>query len=77
MEITNHEQSKFLSGVGFCGYLVKHLRPGIANATQEHSKQLKGSNYAHYKNLLRLLKFVIDTEGAKLKMEPKMVITLL
>ena len=77
MEITNDEQLKFLSGVGFCGYLVKHSRPDIANATREHLKQLKELNYAHYKNLLRLFKFVIDTEGAKLKMEPKMVTTLL
>ena len=75
--VTNEEQSKFSSGVGFCGYLVKHLRPDISNATCEHSKQLKGANYAHYKNLLRLLKFVIDTEDVKLKMEPTLVTSLL
>ena len=53
--ITNDEQSNFLSGVCFCGYLVKHSRPDIANAIREHLKQLKGSNYAHYKYLLRFL----------------------
>ena len=38
--ITKEEQSKFSSGVGFCGYLVKHSRPEISNATCEHFKQL-------------------------------------
>ena len=77
VEGTKDDQSKFSSGVGFCGYLVKHLIPDIANATCEHSKKLKGANYAHYKNFLRLLKFVNDTEGAKLKMELTMFTSLL
>ena len=38
---------------------------------------MKGLNYAHYKKLLRLLRFFIDTDGTKLKMEPTMVASLL
>ena len=75
--ITQGEQSKFASGVGFCGYLVKHSGPEISNATREHSKQLKGANYGHYKNLLRFLKFIVDMEGSMLRIEPSEILKIL
>ena len=52
-------------------YLVKHSRPELANPVQELSKKMQRGNYADQKNLHRLIKFVLDTEKAKLKIIPK------
>jgi hypothetical protein len=51
-------------------YLVKHSRPDIANAVRELSKALDGTSPAGFKELLRVLKYVIDTKDLALKMEP-------
>ena len=63
------------------GYTVGGIKEGDKRVKEEKFKYSSdvgfGSNYAHYKNLLRLLKFEIDTEGTTLKMEPTMVTSLL
>ena len=51
-------------------YLVKHSRPDLANATRELSKQMIKADVGHLKHLYRLLKFIVDTKGAKLKLKP-------
>jgi hypothetical protein len=53
-------------------YLVKHSRPDIANAVRELSKVADGATPGHWKALIRLIKYVIDTENHKLKIKPKM-----
>ena len=52
-------------------YLVKHSRPDIANAVREMSKVLGGSTRATYKEMLRVIKFVLDTKNSGLKIAPK------
>ena len=51
-------------------YLVKHSRPNLANATKELSKLNDGANPQAYKELLRVIKYVIDTKNLELKIEP-------
>ena len=68
--------------MNYVGYTVGGIKEGDVRVTEEEQSKYSsdlgfGSNYAHYKNLLRLLKFQIDTEGTKLKMEPTMVTSLL
>ena len=71
MKINEDLQSKFRSGVGMLLYLVKHSRPDIANATRELSKSMDGATMLGYQELLRVIKYVLDTEGYGLKLKPK------
>ena len=52
-------------------YLVKHSRHDIANAVRELSKALDDTSAAAYKELMRVLKYVMDTKHLSLKMQPK------
>ena len=52
-------------------YLVKHSRPDIANAVRELSKVLDCSNNGAYKEMLRCIKYVLDTKSLGLKIWPK------
>ena len=63
-------QSKFRTGVGMLLFLVKHSRPDIANATRELAKCMDKALEAGWKELLRVIKFVIDTKAKGLKMFP-------
>ena len=51
-------------------YLVKHLCPDVANATRELSKANSGANPAVYKELLHVIKYVLNMEMLGLKIEP-------
>ena len=51
-------------------YLVKHSHPNHANATRELSKANDGANPAAYKELLHVIKYVIDTKKLGLKIKP-------
>jgi hypothetical protein len=62
-------QKKFRSGVGMLLYLVKYSRPDIANGVRELSKVMDGATLAHYKSLLRMIKFVVDTKQKCLVMK--------
>ena len=68
--ISPQDQTKFRSGVGMLLYLVKHSRLDIANSVRELSKVADGANYAHWKALLRNIKYVLDTEYLALKLKP-------
>ena len=70
MKITPEQQKIYRSGVGMLLYLVKHSRPDIANAVRELSKALDGTSPAAYKELMRVLKFVLDTRNMSLKIQP-------
>jgi hypothetical protein len=51
-------------------YLVKHSRPDMANAVRELAKVLDGATPAHWKAMLRVIKYVIDTKMLALKLKP-------
>jgi Reverse transcriptase (RNA-dependent DNA polymerase) len=70
-KIDEEKQKLYRSGVGMLLYLVKHSRPDIANAVRELSKALDGTSPAAYKELLRVLKYVLDTKNLSLKLQPK------
>jgi hypothetical protein len=58
-------------GVGMLLYLVKHLRPDISNSVRELLKLADGRTEAHFKALLRTVKYVIVTEELGLLIQPK------
>jgi hypothetical protein len=64
------DQTKYRSGVGMLLYLVKHSRPDISNAVRELTKVLDGATNAHWKSLIRTIKFVLDTRLYALKLSP-------
>ena len=70
--ISAEKQKTFRSGVGMLLYLVKHSRPDISNAVRELSKVADGATEAHWKQLLRAIKYVITTENKALKLRPKL-----
>jgi transposase InsO family protein len=70
--ISVEKQKMYRSGVGMLLYLVKHSRPDISNATRELSKVGDGATEAHWKQLLRAIKYTISTKNKALKMQPKM-----
>jgi hypothetical protein len=51
-------------------YLVKHSRPDISNAVRELTKVLDGATNAHWKTLIRTIKFVLDTKLDALRLSP-------
>ena len=51
-------------------YLVKHSCPNLANVTREVSKANDGANPAAYKELLHVIKYVIDTNNLGLMVKP-------
>jgi hypothetical protein len=52
-------------------YLVKHSRPDISNATRELSKVGDGATEAHWKQLLRAIKYTMSTKNKAMKMKPQ------
>ena len=62
---------KVISLVGH-RYIVpsQDSRPGIANKTRELSRANDGANYAAFKELLCVIKYVLDTKRFGLKLEP-------
>ena len=74
-KIDKERQSRYRTGVGMLLYLIKHSRPDICNAVRELSKCLDGASEASYKEMLRVIKYVLDTKLKGLKVEPELVET--
>ena len=72
LAIGKKEQTEFRSGVGMLLYLVKHSRPDIANSVRELSKVLDGSTSHSFKEMLRVIKYVLDTKNLGLKIFPNL-----
>jgi hypothetical protein len=53
-------------------YLVKHLRPDMANVVRELSKMMDGATPAAFKELKRVIEFVLDTRTFGLKIKSKL-----
>jgi hypothetical protein len=69
--ISTEEQKQFRMGVGMLLYLIKHSFPDISNSVRELSKVADGSTEAHFKALLRKIKYVFGTEDHELLLHPK------
>ena len=64
------DQQIYQSGIGMVLYLVNNSWPDLTNATREFSKSNDSANPAAYKELLHVIKYVIETEKLGLKIEP-------
>jgi hypothetical protein len=63
------EQTKFRSAIGILLYLTKHSRPEISNAVRELSKVMDGATPGQFKEMTRVVKYVLDTKTKGLKLE--------
>ena len=52
-------------------YLVKHSRPDIANATRELAKAMDGSTEESWKEMLRIIQYVLATRDYGLVLKPR------
>ena len=68
--ISTEDQKTYRMGVGMLLYLVKYTRPDLANATRELSKHMKEASPSAYKEFLRTIKYVCDTNEYGLKLAP-------
>ena len=68
-KIFAEDQWEYQSGEGMLLYLVKHLHLDLTNMTRELSKANDGSNPAAYKELLSVIRYVLDMKNLGLKIE--------
>jgi hypothetical protein len=71
-EIPIASQFRYRSGFGMLLYLIKHLRPDLTNLVLELSKCMDGTSIAAYKEMIRVIRFVLDTIETCLKLEPNL-----
>ena len=68
--ISTKDQCECQWDIGMLLYLVKHSSPYLANAIRELSKVNNNANSAAYKELLHVIKYVLDMKKLNLKIEP-------
>ena len=70
-KIAPEQHSRYRTGVGMLLYCIKHSRPDVANPIRELTKCLDGATPAAYKEMLRVIKYVLDTKTLGLKICPE------
>jgi hypothetical protein len=70
-KVTEEQQKIYRSGVGSLLQLVKYSRPDIANIVRELAKCMDGATPEAFKELTRVLQFVVNTKDYGLLIEPK------
>ena len=69
-KVDAEKQSRYRTGVGMLLYCIKHSRPDLANPIRELTKVMDGATGAAYKEMLRVIKHVLDTKTLGLKVYP-------
>jgi hypothetical protein len=64
-------QRRYCSGVGMLLYLINYSRPDLCNVVRELSKCMDKATVGTYFEMLRVVKFVIDTKKFCLKIRPE------
>ena len=69
-KISAEDQREYWSGVGMLFFLDKHSRPDIANMIRELSKATVGMSPVTFKELLHVIKYILDKKNFSLKLKP-------
>ena len=69
-KVDDELHARYRTGTGMLLYLIKHSRPDISNAVRELSKCLSAPTRAAYKEMLRVIKYVLDTPQRGLRVDP-------
>ena len=70
LKLDKDKQAIYRSGIGILLYLAKYTRPDIANGVREHSKNMDRASSQDYKSLLRMIKYVLETNGKGILIKP-------
>ena len=68
-KVTSQEHEIYRSGVGTLLYLMKHSRPDICNPVRKLSKTMDAPAPVHLKEMYKVIRHVLSTEGYGLKFE--------
>jgi hypothetical protein len=68
--LTSYQQTEYRSGVGTLLQFSNKTRPDLANPVRELAKCMDNATPAAMKELIKVLKFLIDTKGYGLKIQP-------
>jgi hypothetical protein len=71
-KVSEEDQTIYRSCVGNLLYLIKYSRPDIANTVRELAKCMDGATPAAFNEMMRVIRFVLDTRDFGLKVEPKL-----
>jgi len=71
-KISKEDQKIYWSAVGMLLYLLKYLHPCLVNPLCELSKALDGASQGTFKELKRVIKFVLDTTNYGLRIQPEL-----
>ncbi len=69
-EVGNEKQSLFRRGVGKLLHMMRWSRPEIWNATREVSRRMQIANPAHFKAMLRDMKYCVNTPNRGWTLKP-------
>jgi hypothetical protein len=69
--LDNEYQKRYQSGVRMLLYLTKDSQPVISNVFMELSKCMDGATCGANLEMLRVIKFIIDTKTFGLKIKPR------
>jgi hypothetical protein len=70
LRLNPEEMFRYRSGVGSLLYILKHSRPELSNPIRELTKGMHLAGPHHYKEMLRVMKWLLDTPNLGLKMKP-------
>jgi hypothetical protein len=70
--LDTQSQRKYRSGFGMLLYLTKYSQSDISNIIRELSKCMDSATWGSYNELLRVIKFIIDTKTFGLKVQPRL-----
>ena len=59
-------------GIGTLLYLIKQSRPEISNYVRELTKVLNNGTIKAFCEILRVIKYINDTNNVELKLDPKL-----
>jgi hypothetical protein len=65
-------QSRYRSDFGMLLYLIKYSESDLLNVVRELSNFMDGASIAAYKEMIRVISFVLDTRDTCLKLKPNL-----
>ena len=69
-KIAAENQWDYWLGVGMLLYMMKYSHPNLAHMTRELSKANNGANHAAFKELIHVIRYVVDKKNLGLKIKP-------
>jgi len=69
--VSSEKHALYRLGTGMLLYLAKYSHPDIANLVRELSKVLDCPTLAGFKEMLQIIKYILDSKNLALKIKPK------